>query len=169
MLENIRKSYVEELNKSSISEVKMLANYIQNKDKDGKKPCWGRIVTEVDRIFSNTDLKISLWKDLVRISEENALLLFIQMNKESEDILNEVINDVELLPKNVQKALVALNQTNKKLDKYLPGLSEEVKHFSKAGSKTIKSELKNIEQRLNRIHAIDSCLEHAADNDHHIE
>jgi len=166
MLEKIRKAYVDELDKSSMPEIKKLANYIGSKDKQGRKPCWGKIVSKVNKLFSNDELKIILWKELVRISEENALMLFILEHKENENILNEMLIDFDFLPTVVQKLFISIDETENKVDEYMSKLSKEVQIYYNQDQQQKEAEVNALKQKLEMIKGVDLCLGHPTNSDH---
>jgi len=167
MLEKIRKVYANELLKSENEQIIKLAEYIQDKDTEGRKPCWGKIISKVNELFESDDQKIELWKQLIKIPEENSLMLFIIENKKNEKILDESIKDIEMLPIPVQKMLISLNESSSKISKKnIESLSEEIQAYNKQNKKKKNAELELMEQRINNIKSIDACLGHSLDADH---
>lgn len=165
MYEKIRKIYAKSLYKSSDNRLKKLAEFIENKDKKGRKPCWGKINAEVNKLFSTEEAKLELWQELVNMSEEYSLMIYVFENKNSKNLLKRMMDDIGVLPINVQKIILALQDDKADIEDHLDSLNNEIKEFYKLANAEKIAELNLFEERIRQILSIESCLEHPLDED----
>jgi len=165
MLDILRKFYVEEIEKSQAREVRDFAQFLRERDKNGMSPCWGGAAAKAVRKFKSLRARTRLWEELLRIYEENALLLFIKLNLDREDVMKVVLSDAENLPIVVQRVLVAINEIDGMVVDNLLSFSQEVQDLYHANKEVKGRERERFETRAERLLAVKSCLPRAQAED----
>lgn len=84
--------------------------------------CWGNLADHVLAHFDRDDDRIALWRALVEVGDRRPLLVFLDLQRDRPEVLRAALEDADLLPLTVQRALISMPEVEPHLELALPKL-----------------------------------------------
>jgi hypothetical protein len=103
----LRQSFVEVLRQIDSAPVQAFARCILEPQGD-RRACWGNLAEDVARLFPHASDALLLWRALMQVGDARALLVFLDLFREQEEVLRDVVAGLSSLPATLQCAVVSM-------------------------------------------------------------
>lgn len=136
-----------------LPQAKAYADFIRTGDPDGPVPCWGAIAERFDQDFKKTADRKALWSGLVDEGDRRPLLLYLHVNRDRPEVMAQVVEDVDRLPRALQRVLVSFEEVADLLADHVDKLDPAARQLLEAGPRAIARERELVEARISQLTA----------------